>query len=55
VLDIQGRNVWAPFVLRADELVNGVVSWPAKVSDDSMQRQENYEKGNGYYEIPPTD
>ena len=55
VLDIQGRNVWAPFILRADELVNGVTSWPAKVSSEERQRQENYEKGKGYYEIPPTD
>jgi len=55
VLDIQGRNVWAPFVLRANELVNGVTSWPDKVSDEERRRQENYENGNGYYEFPPAD
>lgn len=55
VIDIHGRNVWEPFVVRADELVNGVISWPAKVHGDSRQRQENYDAGKGYYEIEPED
>jgi alkaline phosphatase D len=55
VIDIHGRNVWEPFVVRADELVNGVVSWPDKVHSDSRQRQEFYDAGKGYYEIEPED
>jgi alkaline phosphatase D len=55
VIDIHGRNVWKPFVVRADELVNGVVSWPDKVDDESRQRQEHYDNGRGYYEIEPED
>ena len=55
VIDTHGRNVWAPFELRADELINGVVSWPAKVSIEERQRQENYEKGQGYYEFSSAD
>jgi alkaline phosphatase D len=53
LIDIHGRNVWAPFVVRADELVNGVTSWPDKVDAEEKQRQENFEDGKGYYEIPP--
>ena len=55
IIDIHGRNVWEPFVVRADELVNGVVSWPEKVHDESRQRQEFYDAGKGYYEIEPED
>jgi alkaline phosphatase D len=55
LIDIHGRNVWDPFVVRADELVNGVVSWPDKVHDESRQRQEFYDAGKGYYEIEPED
>ena len=55
IIDIHGRNVWEPFVVRADELVNGVVSWPDKVHDESRQRQEFYDAGKGYYEIEPED
>ena len=55
VIDIHGRNVWEPFVVRADELVNGVVSWPDKVDDVCRQRQEFYDAGEGYYEIEPED
>ena len=55
LIDIHGRRVWEPFVLHASELVNGLVSWPEKVSDVSRQRQENYDAGNGYYEIPVED
>ena len=53
IVDIHGRNVWEPFVVRADELVNGVVSWPDKVADESRQRQESYDAGRGYYEVEP--
>jgi alkaline phosphatase D len=55
IIDIHGRNVWEPFVVRADELVNGVMSWPDKVHDDSRLRQEFYDAGKGYYEIEPED
>jgi alkaline phosphatase D len=55
IIDIHGRNVWEPFVVRADELVNGVVSWPEKVHDVSRQRQEFYDDGKGYYEIEAED
>jgi alkaline phosphatase D len=55
VIDIHGRNVWEPFVVRADELANGIVSWPDKIHSDSRQRQENYDAGKGYYEIEPED
>jgi alkaline phosphatase D len=55
LIDIHGRNVWEPFVIRADELVNGVISWPDKVHDESRQRQEFYDAGKGYYEIEPGD
>jgi alkaline phosphatase D len=53
LIDIHGRNVWPPFVVRADELVNGVTSWPEKVASQPRQRQENYDSGKGYYEIEP--
>jgi alkaline phosphatase D len=55
LIDIQGRSVWGRFELRASELVNGVTSWPNKVSDISRQRQENLDAGKGYYEIPVED
>ncbi len=55
IIDIHGRNVSEPFVVRADELVNGVVSWPEKVHDVSRQRQEFYDDGKGYYEIEAED
>ncbi len=51
LIDIHGRSVWETFELRADEMVNGVQSWPSKVSEEERQRQENYEKGLGYYEV----
>jgi alkaline phosphatase D len=55
LFDIHGRSVWEPFVVRADELVNGVVSWPDKVADVPRQRQENLEAGKGYYELEVED
>jgi hypothetical protein len=30
VIDIRGRELYAPVTLRADELVNGVSSWRSK-------------------------
>jgi alkaline phosphatase D len=53
LIDIHGRNVWQPFVVRADELVNGVTSWPDKVDNEERQRQEHFDAGGGYYEIEP--
>ena len=52
LIDTHGRRVWEPFEVRASELVNGVTSWPEKVSSISRQRQENLDAGKGYYEIP---
>jgi hypothetical protein len=53
LVDIHGRSVWEPFVVRADELVNGVTSWPNKVDSEELQRQQSFERGEGYYEIEP--
>ncbi|MFQ5752718.1 MAG: alkaline phosphatase D family protein, partial [bacterium] len=53
LLDSEGRRVWAPFVLQAEELVNGVTSWPTKVDTQENQRQGNFEQGKGYYERRP--
>ncbi len=53
VIDVQGRSVWEPFELRADELVNGVESWPRKASEEELARQAGYEKGRGYYQKLP--
>jgi len=50
LIDVNGRQVWTPFELRADELANGVQSWPNKASDKEKRRQENYDAGKGYYE-----
>jgi alkaline phosphatase D len=55
LVDIHGRVVRGPFEVRASELVNGVTSWPDKVEDMPRQRQEHYEQGRGYYEIPVDD
>ena len=44
-----------PPTVRADELVNGVTSWPAKVDDAARRRQESYEQGHGYDEVEPED
>ncbi len=55
LIDIHGRRVWEPFELRASELVNGVTSWPSKVTNLPRQRQEHYDAGEGYYEIPVED
>jgi alkaline phosphatase D len=53
LIDVQGRSVWEPFELQAEELVNGVRSWPSKVSKEESARQESYEMGRGYYERLP--
>ncbi len=55
LIDTHGRRVWEPFELRASELVNGVTSWPDKVSEVSRQRQKHFDAGDGYYEIPVED
>ena len=34
LIDTEGRSVWEPFELRADELVNGVASWQDKIVED---------------------
>ena len=49
LVDIHGRVVRGPFEVKASELVNGIVSWPEKVSDGERRRQENYENGYCYY------
>jgi alkaline phosphatase D len=55
LVDTFGRVVRGPFEVRASELVNGVKSWPDKVEDVPRQRQEHYDAGEGYYEIPVDD
>jgi len=55
LIDTFGRVVRGPFVVKASELVNGVTSWPHKVESVPQRRQENYEAGKGYYEIPVED
>jgi len=55
VFDVQGRSVWETFELRADELVNGVQSWPSKVDELPQWRQKQVEEGRGYYEVEPPD
>jgi len=51
--DFIGRTIWQPFVVRADELVNGVRSWPDKVDGEELTRQRNLDAGRGYYELEP--
>lgn len=51
VLDLAGRSVWETFEVRADELVNGVKSWPSKVDELPEWRQKQVEEGRGYYEV----
>jgi alkaline phosphatase D len=55
ILDVQGRSVWKSFEVRADELVNGVQSWPSKVDEVPQWRQKHFDEGRGYYEVegPP--
>ena len=55
LIDIHGRRVREPFELHASELVNGVASWPSKVTNLPRQRQEHLDAGEGYYEIPVED
>jgi alkaline phosphatase D len=55
LVDTFGRVVRGPFEIKASELVNGVKSWPDKVEEVPRQRQENYDAGEGYYEIPVAD
>jgi alkaline phosphatase D len=51
LIDTQGRSVWETFEVTAEELVNGVTSWPSKVSELERLRQLDYEAGKGYYEV----
>lgn len=44
-----GKPVWSPFVIYADELVNGIESWPSKIDDISRQRMERELTGHSYY------
>ncbi len=55
LVDTFGRVVRGPFEVKASELVNGVTSWPDKVEEVPKQRQEHYDAGEGYYEIPVDD
>jgi alkaline phosphatase D len=49
LIDQTGRPVWSPFVLHADELVNGVESWPDKIDPESLRRREEERAGRPYY------
>lgn len=51
VFDLGGRSVWKTFEVRADELVNGIQSWPSKVDELPEWRQQQVEEGRGYYEV----
>jgi alkaline phosphatase D len=51
LIDTQGRSVWETFEVTADELVNGVISWPSKVDERERLRQLDYEAGRGYYGV----
>jgi alkaline phosphatase D len=51
LIDTHGRSVWETFEVTAAELVNGVTSWPSKVSELERLRQLDYEAGKGYYEV----
>lgn len=44
-----GKPVWSPFVLYADELVNGVESWPNKIDPESRRRLDRERSGQPYY------
>ncbi len=52
LIDIYGNKVWKPLELKESDLRNGVVSWKDKVDPNEIKRQENYEKGKGYFEKP---
>jgi alkaline phosphatase D len=49
------KLLYRTFELQADELVNGVQSWPSKVGEEQRWRQQNYDEGKGYYEVPLPD
>ena len=55
VFDLTGRSVWKTFEVRADELVNGIQSWPSKVDELPEWRQQQVEEGRGYYEVEQPD
>lgn len=55
VFDLTGRSVWKTFEVRADELVNGIKSWPSKVDELPEWRQQQVEEGRGYYEVEQPD
>jgi len=44
-----GKPVWSPFVVYADELSNGVESWPSKIDDESRRRLDRERSGEPYY------
>ena len=47
--DVQGNRVWAPLVLRASDLKNGVSVWRGKMDKISRQRFERAEQGEPCY------
>jgi alkaline phosphatase D len=48
LVDDFGRTIWKAFHLRADELSNGIQSWPHHADQLEMQRLDNYEQKKGY-------
>ncbi len=48
--DTEGNRVWAPLVLRASELQNGVSVWREKMDRISRQRHDRAARGGSYYE-----
>lgn len=49
VIDTRGRRAWAPFVITARQLQNGVASWPAMIDKVSLQNHERRKAGGPYY------
>lgn len=49
VYDTRGREAWAPLVLKASDLKNGIASWAAKMDPLSRQRYERWTAGGPYY------
>ncbi len=49
LFDTEGRSVWEPFTVTADELQNGVESWRGKIDPREAERHESFMADDGYY------
>ncbi|WP_221031205.1 alkaline phosphatase D family protein [Actomonas aquatica] len=52
LVDESGRRVWTPLEVRADELRNGVVSWPEKIDPAMQEAQARRAQGKPYFPAP---